>query len=296
MIQAGSALPRVTVVIVSFNSSRVLGDCLASLPENVEVCLVDNASQDNSIELARQVRPSIQVMANRENLGFARAVNLGARQSHTEFVLLLNPDTRMAAGTIDRLVASADAYPDAAIVAPVLYHPDGEQQTSYRRNVFDRERNPGKYIEPEGDMCVEYFSGAVMLWRMSHLREIGLLDERFFFTYEDDDLCLRVRAAGRTLILTPRAKVTHATGTSTEPTAAIVLKKTRYVMTARLLIEQKYHGMGAARSMAAREAGKYLLRTLLYLPFLYKKGILRSLGRYQAAAAFLVASFRRQSG
>ncbi len=289
----GDALQaRVTIVIVTFNSARVIGECLAAVPPGVKLCLVDNDSRDNTLELVRQLRPDAQIIINPDNLGFGAAVNMGARQVDTEFVLLLNPDARMDPGTVETLVAKADAYPDAAIISPVLFHPDGEQQTSYRLNVFDRDRYPKNYIEPSGDLCVEFFSGAVMLWRMADIREIGFFDENFFFTYEDDDLCMRTRLAGKSLIVTPDASVTHAPGTSTPPTAEIVLKKTRYVMTSRLYMEQKYRGMSAARKMAVREAVKYFFRTLVYLPLFYKKGILRSYGRYRAAMSFLLSTFR----
>lgn len=282
----------VTIIIVTFNSEQVIEDCLRSIPENMDVCIVDNASADSTIRLAKSVRPAVKIILSPENLGFAKAMNLGIGQAETEFVLLLNPDARLADNTVYALVARAHDYPDAAIISPVLYHPSGEQQSSYRSNVFTREKTSTKYIEPDGDLCVEMVSGAVMLWRMSDMQTIGFFDDSFFFTYEDDDLCMRVRLAGKSIVVVPEATVVHDSGTSTPPSAALTIKKTRYVMASRLYFEQKYNGLSAARKMALSQAVKYFLRTVLYLPFMYKKGILRSYGRSNAAYRFLRESFR----
>lgn len=282
----------VTVVIVTFNSGAVIGPCLESIPANVKVSVVDNASADDSVQRIQAQRPDAHIIQSPENLGFGRAMNLAIEQADTEFVLLLNPDARLAVGAIETLVEKAASYPDAAILAPVLYHPDGEQQTSYRTDVFKRAATVGEYIEPAADICTDMVTGAVMLWRMSDMREIGFFDENFFFTYEDDDICMRVRLAGKSLVVVPEATVVHDPGTSTPPSAALTLRKTRYVMTSRLCFERKYRGVAAARRMALIQASKYLFRTLLYVPLFYKKGILRSYGRFHAAFTFLKHSFR----
>ncbi|MCZ6787466.1 MAG: glycosyltransferase family 2 protein, partial [Planctomycetota bacterium] len=129
-------MPRLSIVIVTYNSLSQIDACLASLsahPPSLEheTLIVDNASPDGTAVAVRQRWPHVRVIDQSVNLGFAGASNVGIRQTSGELVLLLNPDTTSPAGALDALVASLDARPDAAVVGPRLVDVRGRAELSF---------------------------------------------------------------------------------------------------------------------------------------------------------------------
>ncbi len=128
--------PRLSIVIVTYNSRADIDRCLSSLVEHPaaidhEIVVVDNASTDGTAADMRQRWTGARVIDAGANLGFARANNLGIQQTRGELILLLNPDTIAPAGSIDRLIAALDARPDAAIAGPRLVNGDGRAELSF---------------------------------------------------------------------------------------------------------------------------------------------------------------------
>ncbi len=242
------ALARVCVVTVAYNSAAALRGMLGSVPEGLAVIVVDNASRDDSAAMAEAA--GARVFGNTANLGFGAGCNIGMDAAETEFVLLANPDTRLDAGAIARLVAVADAFPDAAILAPTLRDETGARVRSWdveqlHRRLLSRKRDAEPW--PEGPLCAEFLSGACMLLRASD----GLrFDEDFFLFYEDDAICAAARAKGRSLVLVPDAVMHHAGGGSSAPSEALSAFKARHLAWSRL------HYMVLMRGSAAgqREA------------------------------------------
>jgi len=242
------ALARVCVVTVAYNSAAALRGMLGSLPPGLAVIVVDNASHDDSAAVAEAA--GARVIRNTANLGFGAGCNIGMAAAETEFVLLANPDTRLKAAAIARLVATADAFPDAAILAPTLCNDGGERVRSWDVEQLHRRllaRSRGAEPWPEGPLCAEFLSGACMLLRASD----GLrFNEDFFLFYEDDAICAAARAKGRALVLVPDAVMHHAGGGSSAPSQALSAFKARHLAWSRL------HYMALMRSSAAarREA------------------------------------------
>ena len=121
----------ITVIIVSWNVAGVLKDCLDSLARDrgvlrLEVLVVDNASSDNTLEMLRTGYPWVQVIANRENRGFARANNQGIALARGRLVLLLNPDTILSEGALRTLSDFLMNHPAAGAIGPNLRHPSGK--------------------------------------------------------------------------------------------------------------------------------------------------------------------------
>jgi N-acetylglucosaminyl-diphospho-decaprenol L-rhamnosyltransferase len=128
-------MSRLTIVIVTYNSAGHVGACVASLTESPpavshEIVVVDNASGDATVALLRREWPAVRVMESRRNLGFAAANNRAIRESQSDLVLLLNPDTVVPAGAVDALVARLDERPDVAIIGPRLVDGDGRVELS----------------------------------------------------------------------------------------------------------------------------------------------------------------------
>jgi GT2 family glycosyltransferase len=245
----------VSAILVSFNSSRVLPDAIRSVvlqPEITKIIMVDNASTDDSCELVGRLFPQVEIIRSDENLGFGRANNIALKIVATPYALLINPDASLNDGSIRSLIEVMQANPECAIAAPVLYDSKGNPLESYKRNVFDREKHKYPYTPPDGNLCADFLSGAVWLMRIEHMKSFGLFNPDLFLYYEDDDLCMSARKCGFSLILCTQARAQHNMGTSSETVGDIRALKQHHLMLSRLIIEEKYHGIIAAKKLAAR--------------------------------------------
>ena len=229
-------MPRLTIVIVTYNSAGHIGACLASLSAHRptiahDTVVVDNASGDGTTALLRREWPEVRVIEAGQNLGFAAANNLGIRQTAGEFVLLLNPDTVVPEGAIDALVACLDERPDVAVVGPRLLGGDGRAEIScgamigpfaelwQKMLVLGHERGVGlisAYVNRLSRRTreVDWVSGACLLVRRADAEAVGLLDERYFMYTEDVDFCAAIRAQGRKVLFEAGIGVQHLRGLS----------------------------------------------------------------------------------
>ena len=215
----------VSIIIVSFNASADLERCLRALHASPpkashEIVVVDNGSSDDGVETARRW-PSIQVIENGENLGFARATNVGIRASTGANLLLLNGDTVVPPGAIDRLLAELERDPSVAVVGPRLVGGDGRAELSFGRmigplNELRQQRAARGDVErlTRERRYPDWVSGACLLVRRSDAEAVGLLDERFFMYTEDVDFCAAIRGRGRRVLFAPDVEVQHLRGRS----------------------------------------------------------------------------------
>jgi len=228
--------PRVSTVVVSFNTREHLLRCLASLETVVlplEVIVVDNASADGSPEAVAERFPATRVVPNAENAGFARASNQGLALARAPHVLLLNSDAEVRPGAVETMAALLDARPRVGAVGPRTLGSDGSVQVSFgppltplnewrqRRLVQGvRAREAAALGRAAALAAVEHepawLSASCLLARREALGAVGGFDEAFFLYEEDVDLCRRLRQAGWTLVFTPEAEVVHHLGRSME--------------------------------------------------------------------------------
>jgi GT2 family glycosyltransferase len=223
-----------SIVIVSFNAATDLAACLASLRDAPpalphEIVVVDNASEDGSVEAARA--GGAQVIALDRNAGFAAANNAGIRATTGELVLLLNSDTVAPPGAIDALVARLRAVPEAGVAGPRLVDAQGLPELSFgamitplaewrrkrRQRDIDRDGHDSRdwlRNETSREHFVDWVSGACLLVRRRDAEAAGLLDERFFLYTEDVDFCHSIRLLGRKILFTPVTTITHLRGRS----------------------------------------------------------------------------------
>jgi GT2 family glycosyltransferase len=226
----GASPPAVTltlsIVIVSYNAAADLERCLESLHgapirAEHEIIVVDNGSADGSVEAVRRW-PSVRVIENAANLGFARANNIGIRESRGDTVLLLNSDTVVPPGAVDRLFSILEARPDVAVLGPRLVDVDGRAELSFGRMIgpFNELRQKRLGRSETIDRLTrqqhspDWVSGACLLVRRADADAVGLLDERFFMYTEDVDLCASIRARGRGVLFTPEVEIVHRRGRS----------------------------------------------------------------------------------
>ena len=214
------------IVIVSYNARADLERCLESLhasPPQIdhEIVVVDNHSSDGSVEAARRW-PDVRVIALDANVGFARANNVALRATVSADVLLLNSDTIVPAGAVDRLVAELDREPAVAIVGPRLVDGSGRAELSFGRMIAPLNELRQKRLarSPEVERLTRerhypgWVSGACLLVRRADAEAVGGLDERFFMYTEDVDFCAAIRARGRRVLFTPDVEIVHLRGRS----------------------------------------------------------------------------------
>jgi N-acetylglucosaminyl-diphospho-decaprenol L-rhamnosyltransferase len=248
------------IVIVSYNARPDLERCLQSLHDPApalshQIVVVDNRSNDGSPAAVRERWPTVNVLENDRNIGFAGATNVGIRASRSELVLLLNPDTIAPPGALDALVADLRAHPEAAVCGPRLVDGDGRPEISFGRMITPlqevRQKLLGRLWErrvPPIAALVErrvreahypdWVSGACLLARRADLDAVGLLDERFFLYTEDVDLCASVRGRGRLVRFTPAAEVVHLRGRSVQRDRAAA---ERAYLQSRIAFYAKHH-------------------------------------------------------
>ena len=215
-----------SIVIASFNARADLERCLESLraaPPRVqhEVVVVDNGSTDGSADAARRL--GAHVIQNETNAGFAAANNAGIRASGGDLILLLNSDTVVPPGAVDRLVAELEADPAVAVVGPRLVDGDGRAELSFGRMISPLNEWRQKRLATDRSAVdrashqrayPDWVSGACLLVRRTDAEAVGLLDERFFMYTEDVDFCAAIRGRGRRVLFAPEIEVVHLRGRS----------------------------------------------------------------------------------
>lgn len=254
--------PAVTRIIVSYNSATVLPACLDAL-YGVATIVVDNQSTDQSREICR-ARDDVQLIEAPGNLGYGAGNNLGLANCETPYVLIINPDGLLDAENLEVLLTAAATYPEAALIAPCIFNADGSTERSsdralHRRVGYARKRNDP---QPEGPMCSEFLSGAVLLARTDILKSLGGFDEQFFLFYEDDDLSWRVIEAGYSNVLVPAARAIHNSGTSSTPSLRTAYRRHYHMGRSLKLYRLKHLGPATTLRLAVSEAPKLLLKAL----------------------------------
>jgi GT2 family glycosyltransferase len=231
----------VSVVIVNYNAGQFLTACidsaLAQVSQVSEVLVVDNASTDLSLELCTEYfpeEPKLEIIRNTTNLGFAAACNIGVARAAGAYVLFLNPDCVLSAGSLQRMVQVLEAHSEAGMVGGLLINEDGTEQAGGRRAVPTPWRSfvrafglhrfakywPRLFFDfhlhkqalPDRPIEVEAISGALMLVRREAIDDVGLWDEGYFLHCEDFDWCMRFRRKGWKILFVPDAPVMHHKG------------------------------------------------------------------------------------
>ena len=238
----------VSVVIVNWNTKDLLRDCLTSVYECAgavayEIIVVDNASDDGSVDMVKNDFRNVILIENTENKGFAAANNQGMAVAKGRYVLLLNSDTIVLKNSIANTVGFADKNPRAAVTGCQVLNPDGTIQrtcfkfpsilnmllsSTYLYKLFPKNRFFGREQMTwwdRGDVRrVDVVTGCFMLVRREAIEQVGMMDERFFMYGEETDWCYRFWKNGWEIMFAPVGRIIHFGGRSTakRPVAMIV--------------------------------------------------------------------------
>lgn len=269
----------VSVVIVNWRTREALRECLRSLQSQqqvngLEIIVVDNASGDGSTEMIAEVFPQVQTIHNSQNRGFATACNQGMRVAQGRFIMLLNPDTLVPPLTIAKLLSFAKANADSAVVGCRVAKPDGSlEPTCFRypsllnvalsglclNKLLPKSRFFGRefmtWWNRDSVRDVDVITGSCMLVRREAIKQVGLMDERYFIYAEEADWCRRFAQAGWRITFTPTAEIVHL---SSQSSSQCWPKMYVWQRKSILLFLEKWHG-----SLARRLANITLFLTTL---------------------------------
>ncbi len=224
--------PSVYLIVLNWNGIKDTLDCLNSLAavtyDNFTVVVVDNGSTDTSLVQLQNIEPSFPfiLIPTGINLGFAAGNNVGIRYglaNDAEYILLLNNDTTVDPSFLAELVAAAENNPEAGILSSKIFYHRDPSKLWYAGGQWNAKGQCFQHIGiDELDDCglydsvsdTDYASGCVLFIRRSVVCRVGLMDPKFFLTYEETDWCYRARAAGYRILFVPTAKVWHKVSVS----------------------------------------------------------------------------------
>ncbi len=279
-----------SIVIVSYNVRELLEQCLLAVCDsldsgrtnyelritNYEIFVVDNASSDHSAAMVRERFPSVRLIENKENRGFAAGNNQAFREARGRYVMMLNPDTVVCAGALETLVQFMDAHPRAGACGGKLLYADGSLQHSafmfpgLAQIFFDffplhwhllesrlNGRYPRDWFARGAPFQMDHPLGADFLVRRAAAEQVGWLDEQFFMYCEEIDWAMRIKRAGWEIWCVPQAEIVHHEARSTRHASR---RDQMFVelWRARLKLFQKHY------APAFRIAARWLVRAGLW--------------------------------
>jgi len=230
-----------SIIIVNYNVKEFLQNLLhsiekASLNISHEIIIVDNASDDGSVELISEKFPSVRLIANTENLGFGKANNQALKIASGKYLLLINPDTIVSEDTLDKMISFFENNSDAGLAGCKILNPEGSLQLACRRSfpgpwtsfckvtglstLFPKSKLFARYnltyLDENKTYEVDAISGSFMMMRKETYDKVGGFDEEFFMYGEDLDLCYRIQQAGFKVFYSHTTQIIHYKGESTK--------------------------------------------------------------------------------
>jgi GT2 family glycosyltransferase len=252
--------PSVAIIVLTWNQRDLTMDCVNSLvtmdypAERLQIIVVDNGSQDNTVVDIRNCFPQVVVLENGENLGFAEGNNAGLRfalQGQAQYVMLLNNDTIVETAMLSKLIAYAAQHSDVGIVTPIIYYHAEPQRIWCAGAAIDWRSGRTSRLRAEETDChgsqepekVDFASGCAMCLKRQVIENVGMLDPRFFIYYEESDWCVRATRAGWHIIFLPSVSVWHRISSA----MGVSSPATDYYMHRNALLFFARHGQGKDR-------------------------------------------------
>lgn len=225
-----NAPPLLSALILNYRSPKDTVRCVQALlaqtiADRMEIIVIDNHSCDESISFIRAQlghEPLVRILETRDNLGYGRGNNLGARSARGEYLLIINPDNTLPKDAAEQMLKHLQTDPNVGIVGPALVYSDGSVRPSARslptlrdllrkrlfpslwHDEFEQERQ--RFADKES-IDVDWIVGACLVLRRTDFKELEGFDERFFLFFEDIDLCRRMRHIGKSVIYLPHIRV-----------------------------------------------------------------------------------------
>lgn len=279
-----------SIIIVNYNVKEFLLNSLKSLKDatkdlSTEIIVVDNASEDGSVEAVKRKFPIVKLIVNKDNIGFGAANNLALEKSSGKFIVFLNPDTIVKEDTFTTLIKFFDEKPDAGMAGCKVLNPDGSLQLACRRGfpgpwttftkltglsaLFPKSKLFARYnltyLDENKTYEVDAISGAFMMMKREAYEKVGGFDPVFFMYGEDLDLCYRIQQAGYKVYYVHTTKIIHYKGESTKRSS---LDETKVFYNAMHLFVKKHFSSSFLVEIILQAA--IIVRKLFAFANLYK--------------------------
>ena len=280
---------QITVVIVLYNSSNLIFDCLNSL-NKFSIILVDNGKNLHLLEKL-QKRKNIKIISKNKNLGYGKAVNFAFELIKSPYFLLLNPDITIDENSIYRLLETASKNKNCAIAAPINI-PDFDSFgiLPEKRNLYEKNKSSNyifnnlKEVKPEGEICVDTSKGCALLINSKYFKEVNFFTDKYFLFWEEIDLCRKFLRKNLSIIVNPLSIAHHKQGSSSKFNLNNFFKRCYHNEISPLYyFDIKKNSLHLYKNML-----KYLFRTLSYLLIFNFKNSLKNFSKLIANISFII--------
>ncbi len=246
--------PLLSIIILSWNTASTTLKCVKSILSNLtgldyEIILVDNASSDNTIKVINKLNnPLVRIIKNKSNFGFSKGNNIGAKQSRGEYLLFLNSDMQILNNSLTKMLDYYSTSPKVGIVGPKLLNSDRSPQASVFppqtasnafREFYLKHSSFSKYLpKTKKPLPVWSISGGAMLIKKILFDQINGWNEKYFFYFEDLDLCRKIRKIKKQIIYFPNCQIIHYHGLSGQKLTSPNQQWRRLIPSSKI-----YHGL-----------------------------------------------------
>ena len=216
-----------SIIIPTWNTAKVTRKCVDSINKylpNQQIIVVDNGSKDNTVEILKKIK-NVKIIKNHSNLGFAKANNIGFKEVSSDFVVFMNSDIELIDNSLFDIVNYLKSHPNIGLIGPKFLNPDLTPQASvfppqtvlnaFKEFWLDQKESYSKFL-PKGDIPtkVSYISGGCIAVKKDFFQKVGLWNQKYFFYFEDMDLCRQVTKIGKDIVFYPKCQVIHHHGAS----------------------------------------------------------------------------------
>ena len=274
-----------TFVIVTYESDKIIDDCLSSIPNNYPIIIIENSGKKNFQEKIEKRYPNVKCEIMEKNEGYCFGNNLGIKLSKTRLVFILNPDVRLQNGTLEELDRVLNEIKNFTILAPTLANNELKEG-------FGLTKNYGSYkktLNTTSDFFeVDYIQGCALLLDKTELKNIGFFDENIFMYFDDIDLCKRIKNLGKKIYVSRKAKIRHlgAKAVNDRFFNEVEFSRNWHLMWSTFYFNKKHHGYFFALKKTYKKLItliiKFLFFALTFNSIKKKNYLMRFLGLYNS--------------
>ena len=280
---------QITIVIVLYNSSNLIFDCLNSLGK-FSIIIVDNGKNLHLLEKLK-IKKNITIISKNKNLGYGKAINFAFKFIKSQYFLILNPDITIDESSIFKLLETASRNENCAIAAP-LNIPDEDSFgiLPEKRNLYERNRNSNyiindlKEVKPEGEICVDTSKGCVLLINSKYFKEVNFFSDKYFLFWEEIDLCRKFLKKKLSIIVNPLSIAHHKQGSSSKFNLKNFFKRCYYNEISPLY----YFDIKKNSPHLYKNMMKYLFRSISYLLIFNFKNSIKNGSKLLANIVYII--------
>ena len=242
----------ITVVIATFRSEDKIKKCLNSIDKRCKVLVVENSNDSNFKDKLEKEHDNVECVLAGANIGYGSANNIGLKKVTTKYVLILNPDATLHETTLENFIKTSKKISEFAIMGPYIQE---------EKNIFDK-----NYLKNTSPIEVNNVKGFAMFLNLSEFDDIGFFDEKFFFYFEEIDLCKRLTNHGKKIYLIPEIKIDHGGGTSHNQSINFEMELSRnwHWMWSTFNYHKKYRGFLVSFFIILPKLSSAIIKVLIY--------------------------------